>query len=136
MALSSLSFKKLWLELFDTITSNWENFINSCIPLRNLKIKYNFQHLNSMTFFVPFQFLQFDGGVYHLFNRGNELSLKRNQKLNRKNWIWSMNKFKTFPKITFNESQYAKKFPSNLDENENRARKKGRWSQFKQGNGE
>ena len=70
MALSSLSFKKLWLEIFDTIISNWENFINSCIPLRNLKIKYNFQHLNSMTFLVPFQFLQFDGGVYHLFNRG------------------------------------------------------------------
>ena len=37
-----------------------------------------------------------------------------------------MNKFKTVPKITFNESQYTKKFPSNFDENENRARKKGR----------
>ena len=36
-----------------------------------------------------------------------------------------MNKFKTVPKITFNESQYTKKFPSNFDENENRARRKG-----------
>ena len=76
MALSSLSFKKLWLELFDTIFSNWESFI----PLRNLKIENNFQHLNSMTFFVPFQFLQ----------------------LKCKKWILSMNKFKTVPEITFN----------------------------------
>ena len=36
-----------------------------------------------------------------------------------------MNKFKTVPEITFNESQYTKKFPSNLDENENRARRGG-----------
>ena len=47
-----------------------------------------------------------------------------------------MNKFKTVPEITFNEYQYAKKFPSNLDENENRARRGGGRSQFKQGNGE
>ena len=71
-----------------------------------------------------------------LTEESNELSFKKNQKLNRKKWILSMNKFKTVPEITFNESQYTKKFPSNFDENENRARKKGRWSQFKQGNGE
>ena len=37
-----------------------------------------------MTFFVPFQFLQFNGGDYHLFNSGNELSLERNQNLTAK----------------------------------------------------
>ena len=65
----------------------------------------------------------------------NELSLKKS-KVKPKKWILSMNKFKTVPEITFKEYQYAKKFPSNLDENENRARRGGGRSQFKQGNGE
>ena len=54
----------------------------------------------------------------------NELSLKKS-KVKPKKWILSMNKFKTVPEITFKEYQYAKKFPSNLDENENRARRGG-----------
>ena len=60
------------------------------IPLGNLKIESTFE--TSQSRFYDFTLLLFDSWVCLLFNKENDLNLKRNQKLNREISDLNLNK--------------------------------------------